>query len=224
MEENDREQPIVEPTNALNKENDERVVSEIGSQKTDLGKFKSVEALLDAYNNLQSEFTKKCQLLSSMEKDKTEQEKIEIREQQEKVGEEKDLSAENDYEKQVKIDEQNLALFLSNNSEANFYADEIKESLSAQKAQNPYQMAWANVVLSHLKNNDNKKDDPIINQYVLSDDNVKNKIIENYLTELQNQKTPMVISSQSGERLSGVLPDNPKTLEEAKEITSRLFS
>ena len=125
MEENDREQPIVEPTNALNKENDERVVSEIGSQKTDLGKFKSVEALLDAYNNLQSEFTKKCQLLSSMEKDKTEQEKIEIREQQEKVGEEKDLSAENDYEKQIKIDEQNLALFLSNNSEANFYADEI---------------------------------------------------------------------------------------------------
>ena len=105
MEENDREQPIEEPTNALNKENDERVVSEIGSQKTDLGKFKSVEALLDAYNNLQSEFTKKCQLLSSMEKDKTEQEKIEIREQQEKVGEEKDLSAENDYEKQVKIDD-----------------------------------------------------------------------------------------------------------------------
>lgn len=68
MEENDREQPIVEPTNALNKENDERVVSEIGSQKTDLGKFKSVEALLDAYNNLQSEFTKNVSCLAVWKK------------------------------------------------------------------------------------------------------------------------------------------------------------
>ena len=35
-----------------------------------IGKFKSVEDLYQAYNNLQSEFTKKCQKLSELEKDK----------------------------------------------------------------------------------------------------------------------------------------------------------
>ena len=89
MEDLEREQPVVEPTDSLNKENDESVVSETGSQKTDLGKFKNVEALLDAYNNLQSEFTKKCQLLSSLEKDKTEQEKGN-----------KDKTNDNDFQKQ----------------------------------------------------------------------------------------------------------------------------
>ena len=33
-----------------------------------LGKFKSSDALLDAYNELQSEFTRKCQKLSDTEK------------------------------------------------------------------------------------------------------------------------------------------------------------
>ena len=223
MKDLEREQPVVEPTDSLNKENDESVVSETGSQKTDLGKFKNVEALLDAYNNLQSEFTKKCQLLSSLEKDKTEQEKGN-----------KDKTNDNDFQKQnqdvslteneKELDETELASFLLNNSEAKTFVDEIKNNFSTKNAQSPYQLAWANVVLSHLKNNDNKKDDPIINRYVLSDENVKNKIIENYLVELQNRKAPVVISSQGGERLSGVLPDNPKTLEEAKELTNKMFS
>ena len=62
MEEN-REQPMEEQTNALNKAEDESVASDIGSQNTDsageYGKFKSPEALLDAYNNLEKEFTRK---------------------------------------------------------------------------------------------------------------------------------------------------------------------
>ena len=33
-----------------------------------LGKFKSAETLLDAYNELQGEFTRKCQRLSEAEK------------------------------------------------------------------------------------------------------------------------------------------------------------
>lgn len=33
-----------------------------------LGKFKSEQSLLEAYNNLQAEFTRKCQKLSELEK------------------------------------------------------------------------------------------------------------------------------------------------------------
>lgn len=51
-----------------------------------LGKFKDAKSLLDAYNNLQAEFTRKCQKLSELENEKkifenaslTEQNKNEI--------------------------------------------------------------------------------------------------------------------------------------------------
>ena len=42
-----------------------QVQEQTGSQ---LGKFSSPESLLEAYNNLQREFTKKCQKLSEYEK------------------------------------------------------------------------------------------------------------------------------------------------------------
>lgn len=199
----EREQPAEEPATALNLA-DECAVSEVGSQEADLGKFKNAKALLDAYNNLQAEFTKKCQKLSELEKDKTE------------IVEEND---KNDNEKQ-------LSQFLDQNIEAKNYIDELQKhfdsSIYSQKS--PYEIAWANVVLSHMKDNNDKTNDPIINQYVLSDENVKNKIIENYLNELSNKRPPMVMSSSSGERLSGVISDSPTTLEEAKRITREMFS
>ena len=72
MEEN-REQPTMEPANVINITEEESAVSEVGSQGT-YGKFKSAEKLLEAYNNLESEFTKKCQLLSELQKDKRQEE------------------------------------------------------------------------------------------------------------------------------------------------------
>ncbi len=39
-----------------------------------LGKFKDAQALLDAYNNLQSDYTKKCQALSALQKNLKENE------------------------------------------------------------------------------------------------------------------------------------------------------
>ena len=43
---------------------------------TTIGKFKDAKSLLEAYNNLQSEFTRKCQKLSELEKQiESEQEK-----------------------------------------------------------------------------------------------------------------------------------------------------
>ena len=45
--------------------------SDLGTNSVEgspLGKFKSSEKLLDAYNELQSEFTRKCQKLSETEK------------------------------------------------------------------------------------------------------------------------------------------------------------
>lgn len=220
MEEN-REQPIIMPAPALEKATENEVMSEVGSQEeAELGKFKSVQALMDAYNSLQSEFTKKCQLLKSYEKDKTDdsckEKKIE-KQEDEMVG-----SAPQ--EKEEVSDEEVINLFLSHNEEAKGYANEIKERFGLlEPTQKSPRVAWADVILSHLKEGD-KTSDPIINQYVLSDENVRNKIIEKYLIDLSNQKPPITITSRSGDRVSGVKPDTPKTLAEAKRLVDKMFS
>ncbi len=211
MEELNREQPTVEPANVINITNEDGAVSEVGSQNT-FGKFKSAEALLEAYNNLQSEFTKKCQLLSQLQKDK--------------VDENQDEKLENEEEIQQK-NEQDFQSFLEANSEAKCFEDEIKQrfNLSSSGNQtNPYEVAWARVVLEHLKDGKQKESDPIINNYVLSDENVRNQIILDYLNNLVRHKPPYVISSQGGERVSSVSLDAPNSLAEAKEIVSKMFN
>ena len=200
--EEDREQPTIMPATALNPADDESAMSEVGSLEVDLGKFKNVQALLDAYNSLQSEFTKKCQMLSRLEKDKMDLES-------------KETTTENGGEEE-------LNSFLEGNMQAQKFADEIKNKFAYTKKLSPFEVAWAEVVLSHLQEGD-KISDPIINQYVLSDEKVKNKIITDFIKDLGNTNSPIIMSSQSGERLSGVLPDNPKTLDEAKRIVDKMF-
>lgn len=216
MEEINREQPIIMPAQALNGAEENGAMSEVGSQNQEgeLGKFKSVQALKDAYDSLQAEFTKKCQLLSEMQKDKTQSS-----ESQPSVAEEK-CEEEN-----IEADEEGLKEFLSQFGEAEAYAEEIRKRFPEVKAQNqnPYKVAWAEVLMKNLKEK-NASSDPIINQYVLSDERVRNKIIEDYLISLNNSQPPIVISSQSGERLSGVMPDSPKTLAEAKKRVEKMFS
>ena len=108
----DREQPTMEPANVLNATEEESAVSEVGSrEKADLGKFKSVEDLMDAYNSLQSEFTRKCQQLSQTLKDKTE---IEVPKERET------------------FDEGKFNEFLEENDKAKNYADEIKNLVTQQ--------------------------------------------------------------------------------------------
>ena len=240
-----REQPTMEPANTLNKVNDERAVSDVGSQGQ-LGKFKDVTALLNAYNNLEAEFTRKCQLLKSIQKEKIdESENIDnlqnndnlqandtnLMKNDEKIANNQEKNVENNkliksFEEIQEDNNQNDYLqsfnqFLDENEQAKEYADEIKKYLDGQRIKNPYEDAWANVILNHIKV---RQSDPLISQYVQNNEEVKNKIIENYLNDLKSQKPPYIISSQGGQRVSGVLPDSPKTLADAKKILNNMFS
>lgn len=212
MEEEYREQPVVMPANVSSETVDECAVSNTGSQQdisrqvekpesSEFGKFKSAQALLDAYTNLESEFTKKCQKLSELEKDKrSESSTFDV--------------------------ESGLQSFLMKNSEALQFSDEIKNLISSdvslQKVDNPYEVAWAKVVLRHVASQ--KIEDPIINRYLLSSDELKQKIVENYLDALKEQNCPIIISSQKGERVSSVTPDTPQSLKEAKIMVEKMFS
>lgn len=202
-----REQPSPSPANVSIETNEEGAVSGTGSldiearqaestpEQYDIGKFKSVEALLDAYTSLQAEFTKKCQRLSDLEKEKTA------------------------LETKPTTDEK-LAQFLSKNQEALPYAPELKTILS--EGEGSADSAWAKLVLSRLAQGDTH--DPIVNRYVLSSDELKHKIVENYLSALSAQKPPLVISSQKGERVSSTAPDTPSSLTDAKRLVEKMFS
>lgn len=210
-----REQPVIMPAPALDKATENEVVGEAGSQECTLGKFKSVQALMDAYENLQSEFTKKCQLLSNYQKDK-----MQPAEDEQKEEEKSQDALEDGFSQEA------FGVFLEGNGEAREFEEEIKSRFpcaSSKSQHSPYEVAWANVVLNHLKQDD-KLSDPIINRYVLSDENVKNKIIENYLADLIKQKPPITMSSRAGARVSSVKPDTPRTLADAKKLVDKMFS
>ncbi len=221
MEEENREQPTMEPANVINITEEERAVSEVGSQGQ-YGKFKSADKLLEAYNNLQSEFTKKCQLLSQLQKDKMEQASIENQPQpsQEQLQKEQDQP-----EQTEQAFQSGLESFLLANDDAKQFEDEIKQKIDlSSTAADPYQVAWAGVVLDHLTGSKQKAGDPIVNKYVLSDEQVRNQVIQEYLNDLEKHKPPYVISSQGGERVSSISPGTPSSLAEAKEIVSKMFN
>ena len=175
-------------------------------------------------------------MLSQLQKDKTDNlldKSCESKENVDNLTKNQEIDTKNSEKTEIidvnyktikeKSNEEELNLFLKNNFDASKYIDEIKDKSLNLSNQNPYEIAWAKVLLSHIKEG-NKTSDPIINQYVLSDENVRNKILEEYLTSLNNSKPPIIISSQSGERLSSVIEDSPKTLAEAKKLVDKMFS
>lgn len=169
-----------------------------------LGKFKSVEDLFEAYNNLQAEFTRKSQRLSQLEKDKSS----------------KNDKVENNFDDRFRM-------FLSKNQEAEFYADELKtrvlenESLADDEA--AFDKVWAGMLYEKLSA-PNKAKEPLIQNLILKDNDLKNLVIENYMKQLQSQNTPIVMSSGTGERVTKTVAPKPDSFEQAKKVVLDLLS
>lgn len=199
------EQPIAEQTNVSNETSGESVDSCVGSSDIDtensIGKFKNAQALLDAYNSLQAEFTKKCQKLSELEKEKT------LEQTPEKKNE-------------------RLGKFLSANRDALMYKEEFENFLEHEQNDiGSLDGAWAKFVLAKLSTNEeNYTNEPIVNKYIFQDENVRNKIIENYIKELNFNRPPVIMSNQSGQRVAEQKPATPTSLSEAKRLVEDMFS
>lgn len=216
----DEEEKYWEQPEDLTLSNNEDVPKEEGSQNCEnqtvnddtvgeaekgetIGKFKSVEALLDAYNNLEKEFTKKSQRLSQLEKDKT--------------VEEENLSEELD---------KKFHTFLSSNLEAESFGDELKEKVQSddnlKKMDDPFGYVWAEMIFEKLKNPN--QDEKVLNNYILKNESLKNMVIENYVNQLTENKSPIKISS-SGKRVgTTVSTQKPETLKDAKKFLLDLLS
>ena len=80
------EQTLVEAQPA---EADKEVKGEEAKTEVSLGKFKDVQSLIQAYNSLQSEFTKRCQRIKELEGEVSKVDKASAPTNETSVGEEK---------------------------------------------------------------------------------------------------------------------------------------
>ena len=189
-----------------------------------VGKFKSVDDLLDAYNNLQAEFTRKCQRLSALEKNEK-MAKMAGKNQNNnnilETGEVSDKAVADNLQA-----EKNISAFLEKNPDAFAYVDEIKsmaendESLKGQDG--AFEKAWEKILWKKLSSPSRAKE-PLVQNLILKDTELKNLILENYVKQLQEQKLP-VIMSNSGERVTKVVTPKPDSFEQAKKVVIDLLS
>ena len=125
-------------------------------------KFKSVDALNTAYNNLQAEFTKKCQHLRELEK-----------------------SIEEKSTPRYKLDSwsEELSDFFENNPKATQYSKEIAkmilENEDLAKKSDCLKLAWANILSEKfVEQSDLASNQEFLEKYIYSNENIKDEIIK----------------------------------------------
>ena len=180
-----------------------------------LGKFKDSAKLLDAYNELQSEFTRKCQRLSDAEK---------------KLQE---LNAESSTSQNegILVNEfawnKNIGEFLQSHKNAvNLVEDitnEIINDVSLRDSEDGLERAYARVIeKKYIPHGELAKDKEFLEKYIYSNDDIKNKIIKEYVDTLQMNKNPITISNDGFSR--GVSSGNNfQSLEDARKYVENMF-
>lgn len=179
-----------------------------------LGKFKSAETLLDAYNELQGEFTRKCQKLSEAEKKLQEKESEQIPE----LVEDKN----NEFAWNTKVSE-----FLQSHKNASDLVDEITEEIindeSLKNSEDGLEKAYWRVLEKKYRSaEDLASDESFLEKYIFQNEKIKNKIIKEYVDSLQFFQNPININSSGVTR--GVASGNKvNNLEDAKRIVEGMF-
>ena len=195
MENFELEQPILEPETI----NSNSTIQEEGST---IGKFKDAKTLLDAYNSLQAEFTRKCQKLADFQKIYDENANF--------------------------VNYKNLDEFINDTTDSDKYKKEITEILvkdnELNSLPNKYQVAFKIAKESENKFADNLNNQEFLDKYILNNENIKSQIINSYLSSLNDiSTTPKVISGNSTNVCFSPNTSKPTTLKEAGEIFSKML-
>lgn len=194
-------------------ESAQKIENKVDNGQTDgsLGKFKDTQSLLNAYNNLQAEFTKKCQQLSQL--------KLQIENQ----AAEKATPIYNRPDWQEKVSD-----FLQKNQAAQQYTEQIGQIImqddSLATNDSALEIAFAKVASQQFVSpNKLIEDDAFVEDYVLKSDKVKNAVLELFVKQLEQNKPPVVIG-QNGQSTQ-VLYKTPTayTLDQAKDIVKQMF-
>ena len=164
--------------------------SELGSMS--IGKFKDAESLLMAYNNLEAEFTKKSQRLASLEQ-----------EEEQRLNNE---SRQNEIEK--KVDD-----FVTKFDAVRPFRETLKDNLTTNSDKSIEEIALDLLATSYKSPKDYVEDEEFLNNYIYSNESIKDRIIKDYLSKV-TQDSPIKVEG-SMRSISLVPPTKPTTIEEA---------
>lgn len=174
-----------------------------------IGKFKNAGSLLSAYNELEKEFTKKCQKISELEKQNTDN------------VEQTPVYLQENWRDEIKN-------FLNLNGGAQTYAKDIAKELmqdiSLAKSKNALELAYAKVLAKNFKNEDNLlEDETFVENKILKNEKIRSRIINEYLDELSKKKAPPMVLNGKGSSLGFSIQEKPKTFEDAMKIVEKMF-
>ena len=185
--------------------------NEISGEKefsgSSLKKFKTVEALSKAYENLEKEFTKKCQKLN-------------------------ELICENNKEELPQYKQEDwlnkVSKFIAENKNAKNYTKEIADVLindeTLAKKEDALTLAYSKVLDENFKTKEELiNDSNFLNEYVFNNEQIKNKIIEDYINNLNNNKSVPLIASLNGTSSVSSPKFMPKSLTEAGRYAEQIL-
>lgn len=169
------------------------------------GKFRSAEELLNAYRNLESEFTKKCQLLKQLTEDNAAAPKVASVEFRDKTKEkfEQAFQGAAAFAEEIETEMENNAQF----------------ELDDLMVQAAYGRALHGVF---KKPSELIHDEVFLSEYVYGDPTIKEKIVDDYLENLPHTSAPDVVKNDGA--LIMVPPRKPNSLSEAGELTKKLLN
>ncbi len=198
-----------------------------GSQ---FGKFKDAESLYSAYNNLQAEFTRKCQKLSELEKLEQERQSENLPKNLEQESQNENLPK--DVEQKPVFEQENwqtkVANFLETHEDAKQFASEISEYIlkkpELKTDKNALDIAWAKVVSEKYKTPEKLLgDDKFVEQYIMQNDQIKQKVLSIYLKDIESKKLPPFVTNTTGGNITFQTEKKATTLNEAKQLVEAML-
>ena len=172
------------------------------SEGSTFGKFKDAQSLLDAYNSLQAEFTRKSQRLAEFQKKLEENALLSNNDPIENIL--SDLADSDKYKKEITeiIDNDNEISNLPNKNHVAFKIIKEAERKTAETLNNQ----------------------EYIDKYIESNEQLKGKIISEYLSSLNEiPSAPKVISGNSSNIYVSPSINIPKTLKDAGDILTKML-
>ena len=179
----------------------------VGTDGSPIGKFKSVEALYSAYNNLQAEFTKKCQKLSELQKEVESKVNIPLETQPDYMRDDWEIEVSN---------------FLKSHPEAKKYATQISEEKLKEPSLSLEQSLDRVLAREYKEPKKLIEDEDFLNNYVFNSQKIKNKVLQDYFSSLKSNPIPTLMSKGSG-AISAGQSEKVDSLVEAGKLAINLF-
>lgn len=190
------------------------MVQDLQQNSSPIKKFKSLDELEKAYVNLEKEFTKKCQALNKLKEDF------------DNVSSKQSLEQTPEFS-QAKL-EQSKNEFFEKNPTAKEFADEILSAYDSDKSSDeldPLEKAYEKVKANHFRTNQElMQDENFVENYVLNNSQVRDRIINDYLSNIMSNKTTPLMSNFSGGSVMITPKSKPSSIKEAGDYMVALFN